>query len=501
MKDSLQRLPQSLSPLVGQGLDRLCCQYRAVGGLRRALGALALSNAVPDSAWQSCSGQVTWEQALQLARKPRGRVPMATFTQMVRSLQSLIGLAHGTDDLLTLTNPEVRRAFEELLLPAEADQVQAHLILSAHLWSAVDPDGTDRFLHCEADHLRQLTAHLMSSDQWGALGSLLSNYYFLYANVRHGLVHHLLVTYGSYDGGDDVEDCHGFLCRHAPLLTSWPSLFLQQALNEPPHSAPRTWAQGLMGNRDTRGVVRLLNHHGDQDSQPEASQLVSTFLSEPTCVAMSPCAELVVVGTGQGFLHLIHAQTGQEVKVLVSSCDGVSSCVFLTEETLASTSFNGQIEIWDTNNGCRTAHMEGHTNVITGSDVSPDRKHLATVSLDFQLKVWSASKGHQVASLSSSSPMNCVTFNPEGDLLALGCWDGTLLLWNWLQNRTLMVKLWSVPEGTCVGSYQAHRGSTEALTFLDQGDMLLSAGSDHTLHLWSGGLGCSLATLKQEQVS
>jgi WD40 repeat protein len=43
------------------------------------------------------------------------------------------------------------------------------------------------------------------------------------------------------------------------------------------------------------------------------------------------------------------------------------------------------------------------------------------------------------------------------------------------------VKVWAVPEGTCVGSYQAHRGSTSALTFLDQGNKLLSAGADHTV--------------------
>jgi len=36
---------------------------------------------------------------------------------------------------------------------------------------------------------------------------------------------------------------------------------------------------------------------------------------------------------------------------------------------------------------CRTALFEGHTNIITASDITPDRKHLATVSLDFMLKV------------------------------------------------------------------------------------------------------------------
>lgn len=32
-------------------------------------------------------GRVTWQEVLQLSRKPIGRVPMATFTRMVQSLQ------------------------------------------------------------------------------------------------------------------------------------------------------------------------------------------------------------------------------------------------------------------------------------------------------------------------------------------------------------------------------------------------------------------------------
>lgn len=44
-----------------------------------------------------------------------------------------------------------------------------------------------------------------------------------------------------------------------------------------------------------------------------------------------------------------------------------------------------------------------------------------------------------MAALPSSSPLNCVTFDPEGHLLAAGCWNGNVIVWNWLQNRTLAV--------------------------------------------------------------
>ncbi|KAM9458628.1 telomerase protein component 1 isoform 1-T2 [Salvelinus alpinus] len=552
MKESLQALPPSLSELVQHSLSRLQSQYREVG-LGWALAALTVSStglrerdlyAILNMCNGLTSGgeKATWQDMLHLARKPIKRVPMATFSHMVRSLQSLIDPSHcyGPDDLLALTNPEVKLAFKkELLLPGEADWTRAHILLAAHLWVLADPQGTCTFLHCEASSILNLPFHLMRSGQWEALHCLLSSYNFLFANVRHGLLHHLLETYslfgkrfesegiGSWDTLDQsgLTDCVGFLKRHAPILSSWPALFLQQALNEPNHTDAHVWAQGMMG----KGVhvMRWLNN--EQHTQTETSKLVCTFSSEPTCVVVSPGGGVMAVGTGQGTLHLVHTETGQEVRSLVSSCDGISGCVFLREGLMGTTSFDGQIELWDVENGCRTALINGHSNRITGSDVSADRKHLATVSLDLSLKVWSSPKGSLVTALSSTSPLNCVTFDPEGHLVAAGGWDGAVRLWNWLKGevttlsghqtsvRSLSfspsssllcsgclsgeVRMWSVPASTCVGRYQAHSGSTEVLTFLLGGTVLLSAGSDRTVQLWSGGLGRSVNVFGESKES
>lgn len=45
---------------------------------------------------------------------------------------SLIGPSHcrDTDDLLAFTNPEVRKGFEDFLLPTESDRSRAHLALA-----------------------------------------------------------------------------------------------------------------------------------------------------------------------------------------------------------------------------------------------------------------------------------------------------------------------------------------------------------------------------------
>lgn len=55
-----------------------------------------------------------------------------------------------------------------------------------------------------------------------------------------------------------LEDCRGFLQRHASLLSAWPALFVQQALDEPAETSAHAWAEGLIGRGGIR-VVECLN--------------------------------------------------------------------------------------------------------------------------------------------------------------------------------------------------------------------------------------------------
>ncbi|XP_056092464.1 telomerase protein component 1 [Rhinichthys klamathensis goyatoka] len=554
MKDSLQSLPQSLGELVQHSLLRLETEY-CRAGLGWALATLAVSSTGLRESdlytilkmcndLNSRGGLVSWQEILHIARHPQSRVPMAIFSQLAQSLHSIIGQSHGqrSDDLLTLTHPEVRSAFEHLYLSTEESRTRSHLIIAAHLWVRSNPQGKDTFLYSDAGILSHLPAHLIGGNQWEPLRFLLSSYYFLYANVRYGLLHQLLETYilfaqkygtdhlqskKSTDNLKDFKDCLSFLKRHRLLLSQWPALFVQTALNEPCDSSAHLWAESMTRNGGVH-AVKWLNF--TDAAQKEVSELVSTFHSEPSCVVVSPDRKLVAVGTVEGTLHFLHTETGQEVKSLMSSGDGISGCIFLGEELLATTSFDGQVEVWDVASGCRTAHVNAHSNKITGCDVSPDRKLFATVSLDLNLKVWSAQKSTEVASLMNPSPLNCVNFDLEGQLLAVGCWDGAVRLWNWLEQKNVAtlfghqssvrslsfspcssilcsgclsgeVRLWSVAAAACVGSYHAHRGSTQSLNFLQGGNLLLSAGHDSVVNVWSGGLGRSVAVLGEKKVT
>lgn len=57
---------------------------------------------------------------------------------------------------------------------------------------------------------------------------------------------------------------------------------------------------------------------------------------------------------GQGsVLNTLPPLPSQEEKSMVSGCDGVSSCSFLSDNFLFLTAFDGLLELWDLQHGCR----------------------------------------------------------------------------------------------------------------------------------------------------
>ncbi|XP_049326021.1 telomerase protein component 1-like isoform X1 [Astyanax mexicanus] len=549
MMDSVQALPQSLCELVQHTLLRLQAQF-GIAGLDWTLAALSVSSTgLRDrdlytllnlcSDLSSIRRPPTWQETLHLAKNPKNRVPMMVLCQLAVTLRRMIqpSFSHSPDEPLAMTNEEVRSAFMQFCGSTEEDLNRAHLIISAHLWVRSDPHENNTFIHCDAEALNYLLTHLMKCGQWEQVHFLLSSYYFLYANVRHGLLHPLLESYTLLlkrdkvdrcltETSDDVWQCEDFLKHHAPLLSHWPALFVQQALNEADDSPARVWAERIVLQGGVRALKRL-NKTGPSEQQD--GELVSRLPWAPSCVAVSPGGVFLVVGTEKGILHIFLLDTKQEVRSLVSTCDGISGCIFLEESVVCITSYSGQVEVWDFQSGCRTARLNVHSRKITGCDVSSDRKLFATVSLDFSLKVWSSRGLQQVAFLLQPSPPNCVTFDPAGILVAVGCWDGAVRVWKWIdkqEHKTLIghgssvrcvrfcsssyllcsgsldgeVRLWSLPAENCMWRRQAHCGSVEALSFLADEEIMLSAGRDGTVHLWSAGFGRSASVPREQKV-
>jgi WD40 repeat protein len=116
---------------------------------------------------------------------------------------------------------------------------------------------------------------------------------------------------------------------------------------------------------------------------------------------------------------------------------------------------------------------------------SPNSKLLAGGCGDGTVRLWNLATRHPVSKIlhaTSSSTVygtDAVAFSPDGKLLASGEFDGTVRAWNPATGQPVGATL-QVPTGPLGGVF--------AVTFSPGGKLLASAGNDNTVRLWQASL-------------
>ncbi|KAG9063878.1 hypothetical protein KI688_003992 [Linnemannia hyalina] len=192
-------------------------------------------------------------------------------------------------------------------------------------------------------------------------------------------------------------------------------------------------------------------------------------------VAFSPCSKHIVSGGGDKTVRLWDSRTGDVVFVLKGHTREVLSIQYSADgRRLISTGQEDTIRFWDPTTGepgviwrpmpekghnavftpdgrlvafCyRAGHMvlwdtassgevgltlRGHTGYVTGIALSPNGQWIASASNDYTVKLWDASTGVLISSLTSQTQsMAMVVFSPDGLQLAVGGRDGKMRLWD-----------------------------------------------------------------------
>ncbi|MEO8890659.1 MAG: WD40 repeat domain-containing protein, partial [Coleofasciculaceae cyanobacterium] len=163
-------------------------------------------------------------------------------------------------------------------------------------------------------------------------------------------------------------------------------------------------------------------------------------------------------------------------------------------QTLASSSGDQTIRLWDVNTGHCLRVLAGHQNEVRCVAFSPNSAAVATLgasgqtlasgSGDQTIRLWDVNTGHCLNVLQGHhSEVRCVAFSPNGQLLASGGRDG-------------MVRLWDVTTGQCLNTLPGHSNWIESVAFSQDGQTLVSLGGrDKMLRLWEVSTGQCLKTL------
>lgn len=157
---------------------------------------------------------------------------------------------------------------------------------------------------------------------------------------------------------------------------------------------------------------------------------------------------------------------------------------------VASTSYDGSVQVWDATTGRHVLRYLGHTNAKGGDPVvwsvawSPDGTQIVSAGNDYTAQVWDATTGKTVLTYNGHSGIvHAVAWSPDGKQIASASYDTT-------------VQVWNAATGKGILTYSGHSREVLTVAWSPNGKQLASSGNDYTAQVWDSARGKTLLTYK-----
>jgi len=221
------------------------------------------------------------------------------------------------------------------------------------------------------------------------------------------------------------------------------------------------------------GIVSVIAIIYINSTRPPALQL--TTVSQPPLAITDQTAQFVV--------SLGSWSTSSSIEELAYSPDGKLLGTVNNRDWVRFSDYRFYGVLWDVGAGALQNYLLGHTAWIYSLDFSPDGQLLATGADDTSLILWRISDGSFIRKIETQfGGITGLDFSPNNLLLAAGSWDG-------------VVGLWQVRDGQLLRSLQGHENSVRDVAFSPDGNLIASASDDNTVILWGVSDGSLLHAL------
>ena len=152
--------------------------------------------------------------------------------------------------------------------------------------------------------------------------------------------------------------------------------------------------EGLFFTRDGREIVRISQADGSLQwldaVSGEQTRELNTGVGSITCAALSPRADVVLIGETTPRMRLVDLVSGK-VELLPSDMGSVTAVAWsLDGRTIAAGTFEGFVKLWSAPTRRELATLRRHNSIVSSLELSRDGRHLISGSFDNTWRLSSA---------------------------------------------------------------------------------------------------------------
>lgn len=189
-------------------------------------------------------------------------------------------------------------------------------------------------------------------------------------------------------------------------------------------------------------------------------------------LAFAPDGQVLGGGMTNGEIHLWQLDDGQPLAMIKVHETRIWDIAFSPDgEQIVSGSKDQTVRVTARHTGACLCVLTGHTDWVRTVAFHPQGRLVASGSQDQTVRVWDVQSGHQLHLLPHAGWILDLAFSPDGAYLASVGTDHILYLWE-------------VATGTKVATWHEHRAAIYTVTFSPDGTLLATGSDDRTVRIW-----------------
>ena len=195
-----------------------------------------------------------------------------------------------------------------------------------------------------------------------------------------------------------------------------------------------------------------------------------------TRVAFCPDGKKVASGSWDHTVRLGDAATGEPADEPFQHTASIEAILFSPDGKKMYTLAGSSGHVWDVETHKQIGKPLKHGSFTRGAALSPDGKLLATGCLDGGVYLWDALTAAPVAILQQEEGVNTVAFSPDGKTLVAGYRDG-------------FARLWELSTGKVKGRPMEHDNEVLTVRFSPDGNLVATGCKYGEARVWHAGSG------------